>query len=427
MKKFSLLIVVTLLFAMLIPCVHAAGSAGMHGPDIVRAGDTITVSFVAGGGILGGSGVVSYDSSLLTLQGYSQVIGGSWAVEFNGNHFVFYDNNMDSPINGSATIFQATFIVNPSLAAGTAISVSATGVTVSDGTADAALGSCTYTSQIAPPLSDNCTLGTLSVSNATIAPAFSPDTTHYTASVPFSTSSLVFRATAADSKAKVAISNPDLIPGASTLISITVTAENGNTREYTILVDRAQDPNYVKSSNADLNDLYVDNFPISPAFSADLTRYYVWLPYEQSAIAATATPADGRASVEIGTVPALIPGQATELPVTVTAEDGTTKVYTLCVFRAPAYEDTDAFLQGQRPESPPSPTDPTEPATEPVTEPAVTPTQAPTELTPSTPSVIPQNNTAIEPVVLIACGCVCLVCGIVIGLLVSLLIRKKRK
>lgn len=424
MRKFTILIVIILLLTMLVPCVHAAGSAYMSGPGTVRAGDTITVSFVAGGGILGGSGAVSYDPTVLTLQSYSQVIGGSWAVEFSGNNFVFYDNNMNSPIEGSATIFQATFIVNSALAAGTDIAVTATGVTLSDGNADTVVGSCTYSATIAPPLSGNCDLASLTVGNATISPAFSPEVTSYSASVPYTTSALDVTATAADSKAAVTVGNTGLTAGSTTSVYVTVTAENGTVKEYIIQVARASDPNYVKSNNADLEKLAVEGFPISPAFSAEVTRYYVWLPYEQTTISASAATDDSRASVKIGTAE-LTPGVATEIPVTVTAEDGTEKIYILCVFRAPAHEDTDAFLQGQRPEAP---TEPTEPApTEPVTEPTEAPTEAPTEPAPIAPPETPSEDTGMAPKVLIITSSICLVCGIVIGALIMSLVRKKRK
>ena len=425
MKKLAILLVLVLLLAMLTPCAYAAGSAWMTGPSTVRAGDTITVSFVAGGGIYGGSGAISYDPALLTLQGYSQAIGGSWAVEFNGNNFVFYDNNMNSPIEGSATIFTATFVVNSALEAGTNISVSATGVTLSDGTADTYIGTCTYSVQLAPPLSSNCQLGGLTVSNATISPAFSPDTTQYSASVPFSTSSLQVSATPADSKASVVVGNTGLTAGGTTNVRITVTAENGAVKEYVIQVTRASDPNYVKSSNAELKSLTVEGFILSPAFAADVTQYYVWLPYEQSTVSVNAAAEHGKASVSIANVEELTAGQATDIAVTVTAENGTTKVYTLTVFRAPAHEDTDAFLNGERPEAPPEPTEPpTEPPTEAPTEPVTEPV---TEPEPTDAPPAPDNDPAVTPVILIVTGCICLVCGAGIGVLVSLLIRKKQK
>ena len=421
MKKFSILLVLILLAVMIAPGVHAAGTASMQGPNTVRAGDTITVSFVAGGGILGCSGTVSYDTSVLTLKGYKQVIGGSWVVEFVGNNFVVYDNTLTSPINGSATIFQATFTVNASAATGAAISVSATNVVTSDGTGDTHVGTCTYSTTIAAPLSGNNQLASLYVANAEISPAFSPSTIHYTASVPFSTTALQVSAAAADSKARVNIDHPTLIPGASTLITIKVTAENGAVREYTISVARAQDPNYVKSNNADLKDLQVAGFPISPAFSADVSQYYVWLPYEQETVAVNAAAADEKATFSIQAPAQLIPGRGNAVTVTVTAEDGSQRMYTVTAVRAPSHDDVDAYLNGEREPIPEVPTEPEQ-------VPTVAPTEAPTEpvtdpAEPVGPPITEVMPNGIDPVVMLVIGLICLVAGGVIGLLIG----KKRK
>ena len=404
-------------------CVQAAGSASISGPSVVRAGDIITVSFIAGGGILGGNGSVSYDSSLLTLQSYTQTIGGSYAVEFADDNFLFYDNNMNNPIEGSATIFKAVFQVNSSVPAGTQISVAFTGITLSDGKADTNVGTRTYTVTVAPPLSDNCDLGSLSVSNATLSPAFSPATTTYSASVPYAVSSLSLTATATDAGAKVAVSNPTLTAGGTTAVRITVTAENGTTKEYRINVYREQDPNYVKSSNADLASLSVEGFVLSPAFSPDVTRYYVWLPYEQEHVSIIAQKAHELASIAVAVPEELISGQAVDGTVTVTAEDGTEKVYTLTVFRAPAHADTDAFLQGERvpvPETEP----PVEPETEPVTEPVTDPPSEPEE---ETQPVVTDSSPLSRPVVVMIACVVCLLAGLGLGILILLLIQRAKQ
>lgn len=423
MKKLTCLVIVFLLVLSMVPCAFAAPSASMSGPSTVRAGDTITVSFSAGGGIYGCSGAVSYDSSVLTLNGYTATIGGSWAVEFNGNNFVCYDNAMSSPISGGTTLFSASFTVNNSVAAGTAISVSATGVTLSDGNTDTVVGTCSYSTTIAPPLSGNNQLSALTVSNATISPAFSPDTTKYTASVPFSTSSLQLSATAADSKAKVSVGNTNLTAGGTTSVHITVTAENGNTREYVIQVTRAQDPNYVKSDNADLKTLSVEGYILSPVFAADVTQYYVWLPYETETVSIKAETADSKAKLAIGTYEELVPGKGTAVPVTVTAEDGTEQIYTVTVVRAPALADTEAFLNGEREEVTEPETEPvTEPITEPVTEPVTEPITEPV-----TEPVEEPVAKDIRPGILVLTGAICLVIGCAVGYFVFILINKKRK
>ena len=373
MKKLVVFVVLMAMLIGLAPAVHAAGSASVTGPSTVRAGDTITVSFHAGGGIYGGQGSLSYDTALLTLSSCNATVGGSWAVEFSGSNFVFYDNTMANPIKGSTTIFTATFTVSKSAAPGTKISVTASGVTLSDGDQDLGAGSPSWSATIAPPLSTNCKLASLSVSGVSISPAFSADVTSYRASVPFTTSSVQVSAKAADQKAKVSVSNTQLVAGGTTTVKVTVTAESGATKTYTISIARAQDPNYVPSSNNKLSSLTVEGEPLSPVFSADVLRYYIWLPYEAETVTISGTAEDAKASVTVGPVPALEPGKAVDVPVTVTAEDKTEKVYTVTVFRAPAHEDTDRFLQGERAEE-------TEPVTEPETTVPATTEPAPTQV-----------------------------------------------
>jgi len=318
MKKLTVLILLICLLFSLVPQAHAAGSASVTGPSTVRAGDTITVSFRAGGGILGGEGVLSYDSSLLKLNSCTAAIGGSWAVDFSGNSFVFYDNDMANPLNSMTTIFTASFTVNANVTPGTPISVTASGVILSDGDQDFGAGSPSWSATIAPPLSGNCDLASLSVSSG-ISPAFNPSVTNYSASVPFTTASVTVNAKAADSKAKVSVSNPGLTAGGTTEIRVTVTAENGAVKTYTVRISRAQDPNYVPSNNADLESLTVEGQVLSPLFAKDTLSYYIWLPYETETVKLAAKAADSKASVAIGEIPALTAGGVTDVPVTVTA------------------------------------------------------------------------------------------------------------
>ncbi len=200
MKRFISLVIALLLCVSLfaVTAFAASASASLTGPGTVRAGDTITLSFnLSGSNIFGASGTLSYDASQLTLTGTSQAIGNGWAVEFNGNNFVAYDNNLASPINGSTTLFTATFKVG-NVAAGTAVNVSYTSVAASDGTADANIGTVSYSTSVAAPLSGDNALQSLTVSNATISPAFSAGTTNYTAEVPFEVSKLDVSAVAND-------------------------------------------------------------------------------------------------------------------------------------------------------------------------------------------------------------------------------------
>lgn len=359
MKRIVSLAIVLLLCVSLfaVPAFAASASATLTGPGTVRAGDTITLSFnLAGSNIFGASGTLSYDSSQLTLTGTSQKIGDGWAVEFNGNNFVAYDNNLAKPINSSTTLFTVSFTVN-SVSTGTAIKVSYTGVAASDGNTDANIGTVSYSATVAAPLSTDNALKSLTVSNATISPAFSAGTTSYTAEVPFSVSKLDVSAVANDGKASVSVNSPNLTPNGTTKVTVTVTAENGSTKTYTISVKRAQDPNYTASSNNDLSAITVDGFLLSPVFSATNTNYVIWLPYETESVTVGGTAADSKASVTVEGGSALKAGQDNEIKVICTAENGTQKIYTVIAKRAAAH---DGSVDPTEP-----PTQPSEPATEP--------------------------------------------------------------
>lgn len=407
MKKFLVYLIALILLVTQIPAVLAAGSASVKGPGSVRAGDTIEISFSAGGGIYGGEGTVSFDESQLTLKKYTGSLSGDWEVEFNGNKFVFYDNKLSTPITGSKTIFKASFTVNKNLEPGTEISVSVKGIKLSgEGNQESSLGTKTYKSTILPPLSGNCNLASLSVSNAQISPAFSTGTTSYSASVPFTTDTLKLTATAEDADAKVTVKNTKLTAGKTTTVSITVKAANGTTKTYSIKVKRAQDPNYVPSDNAALSELSVQDFRLSPAFSPDVKQYYVWLPYEVDTLTLSGKTADAKAELAIAEAANLEAGKGTDVLVTVTAENGTEQVYTVTAVRAPAPADTESFLNPQ----------PTEPVVEPTVEPTAEPTAEPTE--PAAPQYqAPVKVDNHRQILALACtAALCLVIGILLGI-----------
>lgn len=395
-----------LALTLLLPMAASAASASatLSGPGTVRAGDSITLTFkLNGSNLSGASGTLSYDSSQLQMTGTKQVIASPWAVEFNGNNMVAYDNNLSAPINGGKDLFTVSFKVKD-VAAGTKITVSYTDVKASDGSADANIGTVSYTATVAAPLSGNCELSSLTVGNATISPAFSAGTTSYTADVPFSVSKLDVTATAADSKAKVSISSPTLTPDGTTNVTITVTAESGAKKTYTIKVHREKDPNYVASGNNALAGITVDGFLLSPVFSAEVTQYVVWLPYETESVSISGKAADGKASVQVVGGDQLAAGQDNPVKVICTAENGEQKEYTVIVKRAVAHD-------GSVDEKPTTPT----------TEPTQTTTTA-GEVPGSTE---PSGNGGIPWWMLLIVGVVCLGGGFAVGFLLREKVVKK--
>ena len=417
MKKIiSILTVLVLCFALMLPITvsAASASASLTGPGTVRAGDTITLSFnLNGSGIFGASGTLSYDSSQVTLSGTTQKIGSPWAVEFNGNNFVAYDNNLSNPINGNKTLFTVTFKVK-SVAAGTNIKISYTGVKASDGSADANVGTVTYSTTIAAPLATDNNLASLTVSNATISPAFSEGTTQYTASVPFDVSKLNVSAKAKDAKAKVSVNSPTLTPNGTTKVTVTVTAENGSKKTYTIVVTRASDPNYVASGNNSLSGISVEGFLLSPQFSADKTNYIVWAPYETENVTVSGSAQDSKASVAVEGGSNLVAGQDNEVKVICTAENGDKKTYTVVVKRAPAHD-------GSVDNTPDTDNTPSEPNDSNISTPDDTNDNPSNDVSNNNAP----NNTGIELWLVIVVGVGALVIGAVIGFVVKGVIQKK--
>ena len=125
------------------------------------------------------------------------------------------------------------------------------------------------------------------------------------------------------------------------------------------------------SANANLQNLIVEGFMISPKFSADTLNYAVYLPNEVEQLQLKVQLADGGAKVELPDV-SNIPVGSTTYEIPVTAENGDVKTYTLTVYRA---EPVGAVDQTEPTEET---TVPTTEATEPTTEPTAEPTTEPT-------------------------------------------------
>lgn len=85
-----------------------------------------------------------------------------------------------------------------------------------------------------------------------------------------------------------------------------------------------------KSSNAMLGGLTVDVEGLSPEFNKDTDNYTLQVGSDVEALQITATPEDEKATVQVQGNENLQEGENT-VTITVTAEDGTTKVYTITV------------------------------------------------------------------------------------------------
>ena len=100
--------------------------------------------------------------------------------------------------------------------------------------------------------SSNASLGSLVISAGTLSPEFSTATKDYTATVDYSCSSLAVTANPADSKASVtSVTGNDSLEVGENTVSVVVTAEDGSTSTYNIVVTRRAEDD---PENADKQD-----------------------------------------------------------------------------------------------------------------------------------------------------------------------------
>ena len=184
--------------------------------------------------------------------------------------------------------------------------------------------------------SGNNNLASLSINGASLDQPFDPNNTNYSAKVPFEIETASINANPADGKARVSVSgNSGLISEETSNVSVTVTAENGASKTYTIAVTRGKDPNKVLSTDNHLRKLEPSIGILSPVFDPEKENYVIYLPYEVDTISFNAKVSDSRYGIlNVDAPDKLVPGIANVFKFSVTAEDESIKVYTVVVKRA---------------------------------------------------------------------------------------------
>lgn len=184
--------------------------------------------------------------------------------------------------------------------------------------------------------SGNNNLASLSINGASLDQPFDPNNTNYSAKVPFEIETASINANPADGKARVSVSgNSGLISEETSNVSVTVIAENGASKTYTIAVTRGKDPNKVLSTDNHLRKLEPSIGILSPVFDPEKENYVIYLPYEVDTISFNAKVSDSRYGIlNVDAPDKLVPGIANVFRFSVTAEDESVKVYTVVVKRA---------------------------------------------------------------------------------------------
>lgn len=131
------------------------------------------------------------------------------------------------------------------------------------------------------PLDSNSDLSSLSLSDGVLTPIFDPNTTYYTSEVQSIVSSIILTPAAAGINATISANGQTLLYGASsqsinlnaagttTTITVKVTAESGNIKNYTLVISRLSG----LSSNANLAGIYFSSSSLAPAFDQNIISY----------------------------------------------------------------------------------------------------------------------------------------------------------
>ncbi len=195
----------------------------------------------------------------------------------------------------------------------------------------------TYTLTVIRAKNNNANLSNITLSGGySLDETFDPNDTEYNVSVPNTVESLVITAYKQDPNAVSVVGDGNISLNTGTNnINIVVTAEDGvTTKTYKLNIQRA------KSNDATLKTLTVTGGTLNPTFSSDTTEYEVTVPYEIDKLTSTAESTSSAATVSYDEDLNLTVGTNTKT-ITVTAEDGTIKVYTLTITRQPS---TNNFL-----------------------------------------------------------------------------------
>ena len=202
----------------------------------------------------------------------------------------------------------------------------------------------TYVINAHRPASKNNNLVNIKPTSGGLAPNFIYTEDEYTLNVDTATTSLAFDVNTEDKNATVIGNERQIVDVGTSYRIITVTAENGDKKEYTIKVVKSD------TNNAKLASLSIGDYEISPRFDHDVYSYNLVVPNNQRVLYASHIKyktQDSNASVELtGTLNLLTGDVPNVYEIRVTAVDGfTTETYRVNVIRE---SNTEAVIEALR-------------------------------------------------------------------------------
>ena len=253
-RKFSLSLLLT--GAMLLCLVQTSFADGISvsaGQGSVSVGRTVAFSITVPSGSEAWTYSVSWSGNLTLESGDTAPMG--FEGDSRTNQLVFRANSTGT---GTVSISAGSYcIAGEDYDASGSASVSIVSASEPDDSEP------DYTPST-PGKSGNNALSTLTVSAGTLTPAFDPAVTEYTLSLPQGTEKLTLTATPSDSNATVQGDGELTLQEGENTLPLVVTAENGDTKTYTVTAKVAQAPTLFLDYNGQRLGVVKDVFQVTP-------------------------------------------------------------------------------------------------------------------------------------------------------------------
>lgn len=229
------------------------------GQSNVSVGSTISVTFRASDDAMRWIYTISYSGNL-TLESGSTSVSGSDAYGDSRTHTLIFRANEEG--DAWVTAYKENGLVSTDFVeANASASVQFRVVSASspsDGYHHDDFDNAT------PGKSGNNALSALTVSAGTLTPAFDSAVTEYTLSLPQGTEKLTLTATPSDSNATVQGDGELTLQEGENTLSLVVTAENGDTKTYTVTAKVAQAPTLFLDYNGQRLGVVKDVSQVTP-------------------------------------------------------------------------------------------------------------------------------------------------------------------
>lgn len=251
---FILIVLIALLACFAGIAFGASATASISGGGTYEVGSTVNVNFSYSGTTFGTSKTIfNYNTSVLQFQGCTAVSGGT-----SGVTTVSMTSGGSNSLNCTLT-FKVVGTGSTNISASTSELYNINGEALTANTVSTTISG----KNPAPQVSGNANLASLKVSAGSLSPAFSPSRTSYTVNVGKDVSVCTISATPEHSKASVSVSGSKNLSEGKNVRTVTVTAENGSTKTYTITINRGKstagedDPNPDNPDNPDTPEVDV--------------------------------------------------------------------------------------------------------------------------------------------------------------------------